>query len=182
MPPPRGSPADERITRRLRLFFGLITCLIIPTAISLLCLLVYYIVSVQKDKGSSCDAPLEAYAYFALFMFVYSLHHRHVKKLLFSYDRERDGPRRPPNVLAYDRCYQVLFLSYAVTGVCFVSSAETCPETAPSLFLAAYAFVCVQCALLGLLLLPLMCVPCIFVWLMRQGFLFGEVSLSELGL
>ena len=30
------------------------------------------------------------------------------------------------------------------------------------------------CLLLFLLILPLLCIPCIFVWLMRQGFLFAE--------
>jgi len=122
----RPHPADERITRRLRLFFGLITCLIIPTVLALLALLIWYLVAVRQAEDLECDQPLKAYAYCALVIFVYSLHHRTIKKLLFSYDRDRDGPRRPSTVQLYDRIYQLVSLCYAITGICWVADSDTC--------------------------------------------------------
>ena len=67
-------------------------------------------------------------------MAVYTPQHRKVKRGVFNYERERDGPRRPRNVLIFDRCFQVVFLVYAILGVLWVDEAETCQETAPHLY------------------------------------------------
>ena len=96
-PPPapnsRATPADV-LTSRLRLFFGLITCLIIPTATALFSLLIWMLVSARIDRGQDCDTPLNLYSWMALVMAVYTPQHRKIKRGMFDYERERDGPRR----------------------------------------------------------------------------------------
>ncbi|GMH66863.1 hypothetical protein TrLO_g12769 [Triparma laevis f. longispina] len=170
-PPPTPS---EVLTSRLRLFFGLITCLIIPTATTLFSLLIWLLISIRSNDSKQCDQPLEAYAYCALIVAVYTPQHRKIKKYVFRYDRERDGPRRPRKVLIFDRAYQVCFLLYAILGIVWVRDCETCQDTAPQLYKSALTFVICQTVLLILLLLPLMCVPCIFIYLLRSGVLFAD--------
>jgi len=165
---------DERITQRLRTFFSFITCLIIPNAITLGGVLIWMLISARRDRDKECDSPLLAYAYLSLGVFLYSPHHKSAKKLIFGYDRLRDGPRRPRAVVIFDRTYQLFFIIYVFLGVHWTTSCKTCQETAPSIYLSALVFSIVLVTLLFLLLLPLLCVPCIFVWLMRQGFLFAE--------
>jgi hypothetical protein len=167
----RRAHGDQLATYRLRMFFSLITCLIIPTGILLGVLLIWMMISERQDRGNECDQPLFLYAWLSLGVFLYSPHHTSAKRIFFGYDRERDGPFRPRKVVLFDRCYQICFCVYTVLGFSWVSNVETCDETSPHLFVAARAFVIVQCILLFLLLLPLVSLPCIFSWLMRQGFL-----------
>ncbi|GMH95891.1 hypothetical protein TrST_g3404 [Triparma strigata] len=174
-PAPPGVPTpSEVLTNRLRVFFGLITCLIIPTATTLFSLLIWMLISVRNEHEYECDQPLKAYAYLALIVAVYTPQHRKIKKFGFGYDRERDGPRRPRNVLLFDRAYQVCFLLYSILGIVWVQNSETCHETAPQLYKSTLTFVICQTILLVLLLLPLMCVPCIFIYLLRSGVLFAN--------
>ena len=57
-----------------------------------------------------------------------------VKRVLFHYNRERDGPHRPRSVILFDHGYQLFFIVYVIMGVTWTGSAETCAGTAPSMY------------------------------------------------
>ncbi|GMI57516.1 hypothetical protein ScalyP_jg5139 [Parmales sp. scaly parma] len=170
-----GSDNDERITRRLKTFFCLITGVIIPTAIALGGILIWMMFSARRDRHLSCDQPLFFYAYLSLGVFIYSPHHNTMQKILFGYDPVH-GSTRPRKVLIFERCYQAFLVTYSALGFIWVSNSSTCSETAPNLFHSVQAYVAVLFLLLFSILLPLLCLPCIFVWLMRQGFMNSQYS------
>jgi len=179
-----GSNNDEHfdndvtaLTRRLRCLFAVLTCPIVPLAFSLTMLLFWVLyTALVTDKGLPCDEPLRAYALVSLGIFVYTPYHRTAKRFLFGYYRERDGPVRPMTVRIYDQIYHTLCLLWMYSGIKYVSDSQTCDDTSPNLFHATKVFVCVQFFFMSVLVCPLLCLPCIYLWLVRQATLLTGVN------
>eukprot|EP00566_Odontella_aurita_P019323 CAMPEP_0113563380 /NCGR_PEP_ID=MMETSP0015_2-20120614/21043_1 /TAXON_ID=2838 /ORGANISM="Odontella" /LENGTH=306 /DNA_ID=CAMNT_0000465367 /DNA_START=381 /DNA_END=1298 /DNA_ORIENTATION=- /assembly_acc=CAM_ASM_000160 len=117
-PSERRSPADiaasdraaiASLTSQLRCLFTILTLPIIPlgTALSLLLLFVLY-AALVTDLTNECSKPLKAYALTSLAVFVYTPQHRRLKRYIFRYNRERDGPVRPRGVRLFDQLYHTL--------------------------------------------------------------------------
>ena len=176
VPGPTRSPPSPRevqltpgdvLTQRLRVFFGVITCCILPTVSTLVALLLYsVIVMTEQERELDCNGGVRVYLVSAVFVIFYTPNHRYFKKRFLDYSRERDGGNRPWSVLVADRVFQFMFLMYICMGFTLVSVSEGCDD---KLWNSVFAVIVAQSVLVGLLLLPLFCVPCIFVYLLRSG-------------
>lgn len=102
-------------------------------------------------------------------MFAYTPHHRTAKRILFGYLRERDGPLRPWGVRVYDQVYHASCLLWMYAGISWTSHSQTCAQTCPHLFRSTKIFVLVQTTFMSILVIPLLCLPCIYLWLVRQA-------------
>lgn len=162
------------LTQRLRCLFGILTCPIVPLAASLTLLLLWVLYSaLMLDWGKPCDQPLRTYALLSACMFAYTPHHRAAKRILFGYWRERDGPVRPRNVRMYDQFYHALCLLWMYAGITWTSNCKTCMDTSPHLYSSIRVFVLVQTVFMTILVIPLLCLPCIYLWLVRQASLIS---------
>jgi len=159
-----------QLTTRLRCLFALLTCPIVPLAATLTLLLLWVLYSaLLLDWGLPCDQPLRLYALLSAAMFAYTPHHRTVKRYLFGYWRERDGPVRPWKVRVYDQAYHAACLLWMYAGISWTTHAETCSLTSPNLYKSTRIFVLVQTVFMSILVIPLLCLPCIYLWLVRQA-------------
>jgi hypothetical protein len=159
-----------QLTTRLRCLFALLTCPIVPLAATLTLLLLWVLYSaLLLDWGLPCDEPLRLYALLSAAMFAYTPHHRTVKRYLFGYWRERDGPARPWKVRVYDQAYHAACLLWMYAGISWTTHAETCSVTSPNLYKSTRVFVLVQTIFMSILVVPLLCLPCIYLWLVRQA-------------
>ncbi|GMH51457.1 hypothetical protein TrRE_jg11136 [Triparma retinervis] len=157
----------EVLTVRLRVFFGVITCCILPTVSTLVALLLYAIVIMsEQDRSQDCHGGVRVYLVFAVFVIFYTPNHRYFKKRILHYSRERDGANRPVSVLVADRIFQCMFVMYIFMGFGLMSASDGCDD---KLWSSVNAVIIAQSVLVGLLLLPLFCVPCIFIYLLRSG-------------
>ena len=175
-------PGGQRFvaTRRLRCLLSILTCPIVPLLLCLIGLLVYVLISAfYLDRDKPCDQPLKPYAFVSLFVTAYIPCHKAVKMWLFNYLRERDGPSRPLRVRVYDEVFQGCILTWIWLGVSFVSDCDTCPETAPHLYFSTRSFVILLVVCLLLLALPLMFLPCIYLWLVRSGALSPSSVMNQ---
>ena len=159
-----------QLTTRLRCLFAMLTCPIVPLAATLTLLLLWVLYSaLLLDWGKPCDQPLRAYALLSAAMFAYTPHHRTAKRILFGYLRERDGPTRPWGVRVYDQMYHATCLLWMFAGISWTSRSTTCAQTCPHLFRSTKVFVLVQTTFMSMLVIPLLCLPCIYLWLVRQA-------------
>lgn len=159
-----------QLTTRLRCLFAMLTCPIVPLAATLTLLLLWVLYSaLLLDWGKPCDQPLRAYALLSAAMFAYTPHHRTAKRILFGYLRERDGPTRPWGVRVYDQMYHATCLLWMYAGISWTSRSTTCAQTCPHLFRSTKVFVLVQTTFMSILVIPLLCLPCIYLWLVRQA-------------
>jgi hypothetical protein len=148
----------------------MLTCPIVPLAATLTLLLLWVLYSaLLLDWGKPCDQPLRAYALLSAAMFAYTPHHRTAKRILFGYLRERDGPTRPWGVRVYDQMYHAACLLWMYAGISWTSRSTTCAQTCPHLFKSTKVFVLVQTTFMSILVIPLLCLPCIYLWLVRQA-------------
>mmetsp|Transcript_46970 Transcript_46970/g.69548 ORF Transcript_46970/g.69548 Transcript_46970/m.69548 type:complete len:541 (+) Transcript_46970:38-1660(+) len=158
------------LTHRLRCLFAILTCPIVPLAASLTLLLLWvFYAAIVLDWGKPCDQPLRLYSLLSALMFAYTPHHRSAKRLLFGYWRERDGPVRPWNVRMYDQLYHALCLLWMYAGITWISNCDTCKVDSPHLYNAVRIFVFIQTVFMSILVVPLLCLPCIYLWLVRQA-------------
>merc|ERR1719215_132004 len=172
--------ANVIATRRLRCLLSVMTCPIIPLIFCLLGLMIYvFVAAFFVDRDKPCDQPLKEYAIFSTCIAVYTPLHKTVKRLIFNYSRERDGSARPLRVRIFDELFQGCILTWIWVGVAFVSDCNTCPDTAPDLYKATRSFVIVLVLCLGLLVLPLLFLPCIYLWLVRSGALSPGVVMNQ---
>eukprot|EP00816_Leptocylindrus_hargravesii_P005675 CAMPEP_0196803196 /NCGR_PEP_ID=MMETSP1362-20130617/2584_1 /TAXON_ID=163516 /ORGANISM="Leptocylindrus danicus, Strain CCMP1856" /LENGTH=396 /DNA_ID=CAMNT_0042174647 /DNA_START=537 /DNA_END=1727 /DNA_ORIENTATION=- len=178
-PPPNEDAVNVAATRRLRCLFACITCPIIPLGLLLGGLLIYLVVAALIiDEDKSCDQPLKVYAVMSSCIASYMPFHKAMKRWLFGYSRERDGAARPLPVRMYDELFHACCLTWVWLGVAWISDCETCQETAPHLYGAARSFVIVLVICLMLLILPLVFLPCIYLWLVRTG-TFSPSAMSQ---
>eukprot|EP00814_Leptocylindrus_danicus_P013912 CAMPEP_0116043342 /NCGR_PEP_ID=MMETSP0321-20121206/26299_1 /TAXON_ID=163516 /ORGANISM="Leptocylindrus danicus var. danicus, Strain B650" /LENGTH=404 /DNA_ID=CAMNT_0003524133 /DNA_START=230 /DNA_END=1444 /DNA_ORIENTATION=- len=177
--PPNEDAVNAAATRRLRCLFACITCPIIPLGLLLGGLLIYLVVAALFiDEDKPCDQPLKVYAVMSSCIASYMPFHKAMKRWLFGYSRERDGAARPLPVRMYDELFHACCLTWVWLGVAWISDCETCQETAPHLYGAARSFVIVLVICLMLLILPLVFLPCIYLWLVRTG-TFSPSAMSQ---
>ena len=185
------------LTRRLRCLFSTITWPIVPlgTIVALALVWVLYAAS-SLDLRRSCSHPLHLYAFASLILVAYIPHHAQVRSHLFHYSRERDGPIRPARVRMYDQFFHTVCLLYVYTGVTLIQTCRedvvgnesvsdiinndemqiptdaplnTCAATCPNLYQALSVYVATLEMFTFALILPLLFLPCIYLWFLRRA-------------
>ncbi len=186
------------LTRRLRCLFSTITWPIVPlgTIVALALLWVLYAAS-SLDLRRTCSHPLHWYALASLVLVAYIPHHAQVRSHLFQYSRERDGPIRPARVRMYDQFFHTVCLLYVYTGVTLIQTCHedvltadnlaelmqnhdmksvppdtpmnTCAATCPNLYQALSVYVATLEMFTFALILPLLFLPCIYLWFLRRA-------------
>jgi len=199
----------EILTRRLRCLFSTITWPIVPlgTLVSVCLLWVLYSAFVV-DVKSSCSHPLHAYALASLCFLIYAPYHAQIRSFIFRYSRERDGPIRPTRVRLYDQLFHTLCILYVYGGVTVLQSCQqdfdkgateglelptttviptngtehtinTCEATCPHLFAAMNVYVTMLELFTLSLILPLLFLPCIYLWILRRASTATETFFRE---
>jgi RING-type zinc-finger len=194
----------ERLTGRLRCLFSAITWPIVPlgTLVSLCLIWVMYSAFVMDIK-SSCSHPLHAYALASMCFLVYAPYHARIRTFLFRYSRERDGPIRPTRVRLYDQLFHTLCILYVYGGVTLMQSckqdfgdkrdngnalagqnstngfANTCDATCTHLYSALDVYVTMLELFTLSLILPLLFLPCIYLWILRSASTEAEAFWHE---
>lgn len=187
------------LTRRLRCLFSTITWPIVPlgTIVAIALLWVLYAAS-SLDLRKSCSHPLHWYALTSLVLVAYIPNHATVRSHLFHYSRERDGPIRPARVRMYDQFFHTVCLLYVYTGVTLIQTCRedlvndadarqemtengnelampsdgpfnTCQVTCPNLYQALSVYVATLEMFTFALILPLLFLPCIYLWFLRRA-------------
>jgi hypothetical protein len=181
------------LTRRLRCLFSTITWPIVPlgTIVALALLWVLYAAS-SLDLRRTCSHPLHWYALASLILVAYIPHHAQVRSHLFHYSRERDGPIRPARVRMYDQFFHTVCLLYVYTGVTLIQTCRediigndselineeiqnletplnSCAATCPNLYQALSVYVATLEMFTFALILPLLFLPCIYLWFLRRA-------------
>jgi len=195
---PERSGTIGTLTRRLRCLFSTITWPIVPlgTIVALALLWVLYAAS-SMDLRRTCSHPLHLYAIVSLGLVSYTPHHGNVRSRLFQYSRERDGPIRPARVRMYDQFFHTICLLYVYTGVTLIQTCHddavtaenladllakysvesvppdtpmnTCAATCPNLYQALSVYVATLEMFTFALILPLLFLPCIYLWFLRRA-------------
>lgn len=185
--------AIGNLTRRLRCLFSTITWPIVPlgTIVALALLWVLYAAS-SLDLRRTCSHPLHWYALASLILVAYLPHHAQVRSHLFQYSRDRDGPIRPARVRVYDQFFHTVCLLYVYTGVTLIQNCRedvitsdselmtedmqnselpmnTCASTCPNLYQALSVYVATLEMFTFALILPLLFLPCIYLWFLRRA-------------
>lgn len=182
------------LTRRLRCLFSTITWPIVPlgTIVALALLWVMY-AAISQDLRNSCSHPLHWYASASLVLVSYIPHHARFRSHLFQYSRERDGPIRPIRVRMYDQFFHTICLLYVYSGVTLIQTCEedlvgnekvdesdemtldaslpmnSCEATCPNLYQALSVYVATLELFTFALILPLLFLPCIYLWFLRRA-------------
>ena len=172
------------LTRRLLCLFSTITWPIVPlgTIVAFALLWVLYAAS-SLDLKRTCSHPLHWYALASLILVAYIPHHAQVRSHLFHYTRERDGPIRPARVRMYDQFFHTVCLLYVYTGVTLIQTCRedivgnedteiplnTCAATCPNLYQALSVYVPTLEMFTFALILPLLFLPCIYLWFLRRA-------------
>jgi hypothetical protein len=187
------------LTRRLRCLFSTITWPIVPlgTIVALALLWVLYAAS-SLDLRKSCSHPLHWYALASLILVAYIPNHATIRSHIFHYSRERDGPIRPARVRMYDQFFHTICLLYVYTGVTLIQTCRedlvsgddaqkeleengneismptdgpinTCQATCPNLYQALSVYVATLEMFTFALILPLLFLPCIYLWFLRRA-------------
>lgn len=178
--------AIDLLTRRLRCLFHVVTWPIVPLGIIVALALIWmlYAAFVQEAQ-SSCTHPLHFYAGVSIVLIAYTPFHTTMRSYLFSYQRGRDGPSRPPNVRRCDQCFHTIALLYVYAGISMVQTcredlhlenadSSSCSATCPSLYRALSVYVVTLEVFTFSLILPLLFLPCIYLWLLRQATVDSE--------
>mmetsp|Transcript_27601 Transcript_27601/g.40759 ORF Transcript_27601/g.40759 Transcript_27601/m.40759 type:complete len:410 (-) Transcript_27601:248-1477(-) len=194
----------EILTRRLRCLFSTITWPIVPlgTLVSL-CLLWVLYCAFLVDAKASCSHPLHAYALASLCFLLYAPYHAQIRSYIFRYSRERDGPIRPTRVRLYDQLFHTLCILYVYGGVTVLQSCQqdfgdgatatisvtvknatshtinTCEATCPHLYAATNIYVAMLELFTLSLILPLLFLPCIYLWILRRASTAAESFFRE---
>jgi hypothetical protein len=162
------------LTSRLRILFYTLYIPIIPLSVLLFALLLQLLI--KAANSPPCSYPLRFFALASLLLFLYTPNHRTIKRLLFNYSRERDGAIRPRSVRIYDQFFHMICLMYIYLDMVLVQSCRedivnnvsTCTTTCPDLYSWFQRFDIVLRIFVGVLVLPLVCLPFVYIWIMRR--------------
>jgi hypothetical protein len=184
------------LTRRLRCLFNVITFPIVPLGSLVTLSLVWMLYAAfWVELGQPCSHSLHGYAGVSLALILYIPNHAKVRSRLFDYRRERDGYQRPASVRRYDQCFHTLALLYVYGGVTLVQTCRedvgqdphdgasaganaasaaaavisTCASSCPSTYRALWVYVSVVELFTFSLILPLLFLPCLYLWYLRQA-------------
>ena len=179
------------LTTRLRCLFAVITWPIVPTGTLAFLALLWFLYALVLDINKPCSRPIKAFAAATIFWIIYVPTHSSIRAFLFSYDRGRDGPNRPLIVRRYDQIFHTLALLYVYAGITLVQTCRededtlsveqksddtdspgtypgTCDATCPNLYPALSVYVAALETFTLSLILPLLCLPCVYLWFLRQ--------------
>jgi len=171
------------LTNRLRCLFACLTLPVFPLGLLLAILLLRLLYcAFVKDISHSCTHPLKLYAILSFSLFFYVPQHKRVKMCLFGYHRDRDGGPRPRAVRIYDQCFHLVVLWYIYFGMLLVQGCKddtiagrddqqtisTCAESCPSTYSTTRIYVLIMKLLVIVFLLPLVCLPFIYLWIIRR--------------
>ncbi len=179
------------LTTRLRCLFAVITWPIVPTGTLAFLALLWFLYALLLDINEPCSRPIKSFAVATIFWIVYVPTHSSIRAYLFSYDRSRDGPNRPLIVRRYDQIFHTLALLYVYAGITLVQTCRededsipagqksddthssgaypgTCAATCPNLYPALSVYVAALEIFTLSLILPLLCLPCVYLWFLRQ--------------
>lgn len=176
------------LTTRLRCLFAVVTWPIVPTGTLAFLALLWFLYALLLDINKPCSRPIKTFAAATIFWIVYVPTHSSIRAFLFSYDRGRDGPNRPLIVRRYDQIFHTLALLYVYAGITLVQTCRedeenmtvgqtidgtdsrdaTCDTTCPSLYPALSVYVAALEIFTLSLILPLLCLPCVYLWFLRQ--------------
>ena len=161
------------------------------------------------DARRTCSHPLHAYALASLLFLIYAPYHAQVRSYLFRYSRERDGPIRPTRVRLYDQLFHTLCILYVYGGVTLIQTCQgdvpsttpsssnstaatappaaasllpppnTCETTCPHLYPALDLYVTALELFTLSLILPLLFLPCIYLWILRRASPDAETLLQD---
>ena len=173
------------LTRRLRCLFHAITWPVVPLGtIVVLALLWMLHAAFFEEISNSCSHPLHWYAAASLIVLIYTPNHTWLRAQLFNYQRDRDGPNRPPNARRCDQVFHTMALLYVYAGITLVQTCHedleaegdvsSCSATCPTLFRALSVYVVSLQVFTLSLVLPLLFLPCIYLWLLRQTTIDNE--------
>ena len=168
------------------------------TIVSFALLWVLY-ASFIADARKACSHPLHWYALASLIIVGYAPHHAQARSYFFRYYRERDGPVRPTAVRMYDQLFHTMCIFYVYGGVTLLQTCRedtghsmedvynkdepptpapvdgqppaenTCAATCPNLYQALSVYVTTLEMFTFSLILPLMFLPCVYVWIIRRA-------------
>ncbi len=193
----RGGLAQ--MTRQLRCLFSTITWPIIPlgAVVSFSLTWVLY-AAFLLDVRRNCSHPLHWYAMASLVLVTYTPFHAQARSHLFHYSRERDGPVRPAGVRMYDQLFHTICLLYVYGGVTLIQTCKedvasaqvvdvvnkdgtnngpvsldppsnSCAATCPHLYHSLVFYITTLELFTFSLILPLLFLPCIYVWFLRRA-------------
>lgn len=177
------------ITNRLRVLFYTLYIPVIPLFTLLVILLVSLVA--RASYSPPCSYPLRFYAILSVILFVYLPNHKRIKRWLFNYNRERDLTR-PRALRIYDQCFHMLVLAYVYLDMILVQSCKedldpggsgesTCMMTCPELYESFQRFDFILRIFTAVLLLPLVCLPFVYVWIIRRISAVDADALTRLG-
>jgi hypothetical protein len=163
------------LTNRLRVLFYTLYIPIIPLSGVLFILLLQLVM--KTIASPPCSYPLRFFAILSLLLFVYTPNHKAVKRYLFNYSRERDGIIRPRSVRMYDQSFHMICLLYIYLDMMLIQSCQedvdinhvsTCTTTCPELYEWFIRFDLVLKIFAAIILLPLVCLPFVYMWIIRR--------------
>lgn len=191
---PDGRDNEESIlmlTRRLRCLFGIITWPIVPLGTLVILALLWLLnAALFLDRPQPCSHPLHLYAFFSFILAVYTPNHTRVRGWMFSHVRDRDESTRPAHVRRYDQFVHTVALLYVYAGLTLVQTCRddvgltldggeedpaqggpvnSCKATCPHSYSALTVYVTTLEIFTFSLILPLLFLPCIYLWFLRQA-------------
>jgi len=175
------------ITNRLRVLFYTLYIPVIP----LLTLLVFLLMELisKASKSPSCSYPLRFHSYVSLILFLYLPNHKRIRRWFFNYSRETNHTR-PRAVRIYDQCFHMLVIFYIYFDMSLVQSCKddldptgqsTCMATCPELYPSFQRFDLILRIFAGVLVLPMVCLPFAYLWLIRRISAVDTDALVRLG-
>jgi hypothetical protein len=177
------------LTRRLRCLFSVITWPIVPFG-TLACVGLLWLLYASwiPDFSRSCSHPLHGYAWASLALILYAPYHAALRHRLFPLS---DGPAQSTQVRRFDQTFHTLALLYVYAGITLLqtcredvpglsldvvnsnstapSSINTCADTCPHLYEALEVYIAALELFTFSLILPLLCLPCLYLWFLRQA-------------
>ncbi len=175
------------ITNRLRVLFYTLYIPVIP----LLTLLVFLLMELisKASQSPSCSYPLRFHSYASLVLFLYLPNHKRIRRWFFNYSRETNHTR-PRAVRIYDQCFHMLVIFYIYFDMSLVQSCKedldptgqsTCMATCPDLYPSFQRFDLILRIFAGVLVLPMVCLPFAYLWLIRRISAVDNDALVRLG-
>ena len=154
---PEQDDPIESLTRRLRCLFATITFPVLPLGfLTLATLLGMLFAAFVLDADKRCSHPLHLYAGVSLLLLVYARWHTHWRSR-----RNR-----------WDQMVHTALLLYVYGGITLVQTChqdeDSCAATCPNLYSALSVYVLALEVFTLSILLPLLCLPCLYLWFLQQ--------------
>lgn len=175
-----GDPTNFLIlTRRLRCLFGVLTCPIVPLGTLVVLALLYLLyAAIWVDRGglfgsSGCSHPLHLFVWVTIVIAVYTPNHAFLRRRL----PQNQSLRRR----RFDQIFQTVLLLYVYAGITLVQTCRSddmdseapqgnsCQMTCPTLSSALTVYVTALELFTLSLILPLLFLPCIYIWFLRSA-------------